>query len=147
MGLDVIDPLWPWLRAGKGVYVVWISSNPSGALVQETVSGPLLTALKSAMKAKNCQNSIGLVLGATKIDQLEEDLLEEATHLPLLMPGVGAQGAKITGRILKLKNQGFPILIPQSRSLMEKALLTESWESFARAIDSQIKIEAEFLKI
>jgi hypothetical protein len=48
---------------------------------------------------------------------------------------------------LKLKNQGFPILIPQSRSLMEKGLQAENWEAFRQAIDDQIRIEAEFLKI
>jgi orotidine-5'-phosphate decarboxylase len=147
MGLEVIDPLWPWLKVGKGVYVVWISSNSSGALIQEKVASPLLKAVKCAMDTKNCPNSVGLVLGATKIDQLTDDLLEQATHLPLLMPGVGAQGGKINDRILKLKNQGFPILIPQSRSLMEKGLQAENWEAFRQAIDDQIRIEAEFLKI
>ena len=46
MGLDVLSPLWPWLKSGRGVYVVWVSSNPSGALVQDSISDPLLDALK-----------------------------------------------------------------------------------------------------
>jgi orotidine 5'-phosphate decarboxylase subfamily 2 len=145
MGLDVLEPLWPWLKTGKGVYVVWISSNPSGALVQDAISDQLLTALHHAFKAQNCEKSLGLVLGATKVDQLSQELLDQAAKFALLMPGVGAQGGKITDRILGLKNQGCPILIPESRSLTEKALQASSWDEFKTIVEYQITTEAKSL--
>ena len=145
MGLDVLEPLWPWLRKDKGVYVVWISSNPSGALVQDAVAGPLLSALKKACAAQGAEGALGLVLGATKVDELSDDLYKAARNLSLLMPGVGAQGGSITERIRGLKEHSGAVLIPQSRSLMTEALKASSWDGFQAALETSIAAEARTL--
>jgi orotidine-5'-phosphate decarboxylase len=78
---------------------------------------------------------------------LTESILAKAANFPLLMPGVGAQGGKITNRILSLKNKGCPILVPESRSLMEKALLAKTWDEFKKSLEQQITNEALSLHI
>jgi orotidine-5'-phosphate decarboxylase len=147
MGLDVLEPLWPWLRKDKGVYVVWISSNPSGALVQDAVAGPLLAALKQACAAQGVEGALGLVLGATKVDELSDELYQASSSLSLLMPGVGAQGGWITERIRGLKEQSGAVLIPQSRSLMTEALKASSWDGFQAALERSISAEARSLRV
>ena len=35
MGIDVLDALRPWLSESCGAYVGWLSSNPSGRMIQQ----------------------------------------------------------------------------------------------------------------
>ncbi|NDR52701.1 orotidine-5'-phosphate decarboxylase [Actinomyces sp. 565] len=89
--------------AGRGVFVLALTSNPEGAAVQhargpagravaaEVVAGA--TASNAAARAAGELGSVGLVVGATVGDavrDLDLDLL--AAGGPLLAPGVGAQG-------------------------------------------------------
>lgn len=146
MGLDVLEPLWPWLKQDRGVYVVWISSNPSGGLIQDAVAEPLLIALKSAFEAQSADGALGLVLGATKVSALAPNLYNAISGLPLLMPGVGAQGGAITSRIVNLKEQSGAVLVPEARSLIAKAVQASSWEGFHEALVTRIQSEAHILR-
>lgn len=121
MGLDCVDALRPWLEKGRGAYLVWVSSNPGGRLLQDGGTLPgrrmLLDALAGWERELGWDGAVGLVLGATKIDTLPEDDFERALQYPLLMPGFGAQGAKVSPqRMSAILNQGIGIF-PQSRSL------------------------------
>ena len=92
--------------AGRGLFVLALTSNPQGASVQHAVgpSGISVAAVvareASALNAVElgrtggAMGSIGLVIGATvgdAVSRLGIDL--EAVRGPLLAPGVGAQGA------------------------------------------------------
>lgn len=90
--------------SGRGVFVLALTSNPEGAVVQHarTASGRAVAAevvagaaaSNAAARAAGVLGSVGLVVGATVGDavrELELDLL--AANGPLLAPGVGAQGA------------------------------------------------------
>ncbi|MDB2447293.1 orotidine-5'-phosphate decarboxylase [bacterium] len=124
MGFDVIKPLEPWLKNGKGVYVVWMSSNPSGKDIQEItgqdgklVSESLFDIIQTQALNFGFPDSIGYVLGATKVDGLSAGLFEKIKHSPLLMPGVGAQGATTNDkRIQELMAMNIH-LIPVSRGI------------------------------
>lgn len=92
-------------QAGRGVFVLALTSNPEGPSVQHArdASGtPVAAAIARAAAAANAEavaageplGSVGLVVGATvgsAVVDLGIDLA--AVHGPLLAPGVGAQGA------------------------------------------------------
>lgn len=87
-------------RAGRGVFVLALTSNPEGASVQH-VGGADSVARRIA-RAAAVENqryagnlgSVGLVVGATvgsALSDLDVDLA--AVRGPILAPGLGAQGA------------------------------------------------------
>lgn len=91
--------LQPFLDAadahGGGVFVLALTSNPEGAQVQHargadgrTVAGTMLAAVAAHNAGQSPQGSVGVVVGAT-IGDTVEDL---AVNGPLLVPGLGAQG-------------------------------------------------------
>lgn len=126
MGFDVIEPLSPWLKAGKGIYAVWISSNASGRDVQElelrdatdvNVAGAVLRNLKIACDARGLNSALGLVLGATKIGQLPDVQRAALKGVPLLIPGVGAQGGAVDESLNAVMKLSGAAVVAQSRSL------------------------------
>lgn len=122
MGLDVIDPLVPWLKKGKGAYVVWVTSNPSGTQLQNfsnqenlSVSEWLLDKILSTYE-ESVLDSLGVVLGATKLEDFDSQLLKKASRLSILAPGIGFQGGMITNEFKKILKQN-KHLIPISRGI------------------------------
>jgi orotidine-5'-phosphate decarboxylase len=105
MGFDVIAPLTPWLKEGRGIFIVWITSNPSGTAVQDlqvqtpkkisSMSEVLLDYIVAEAERSGLIDALGFVLGTTKINDLSPALLQKAQRFPLLLPGVGPQGGKI----------------------------------------------------
>ncbi|WP_435359085.1 orotidine-5'-phosphate decarboxylase [Haloarchaeobius sp. DFWS5] len=92
MGRDSLDPFLS--RADKGVFVLCRTSNPGGADFQdlELATGePLYERVAAVADLWNEHGNVGLVVGATNNDELEE-LREQVPDLPFLVPGVGAQG-------------------------------------------------------
>ena len=90
--------------AGRGLFVLALTSNPEGAALQHartatgTVAGDVVAAAAAANAAELGEGSglgsVGLVVGATvgeAVVRLGLDLA--AVRGPLLAPGVGAQGA------------------------------------------------------
>ncbi|ALE06080.1 orotidine 5'-phosphate decarboxylase [Arthrobacter sp. ERGS1:01] len=88
-------------EAGRGVFVLALTSNPEGASVQH-VGGANSVARQIAVAAGvenrryagDALGSVGLVVGATvgtALTDLGIDLA--AVHGPILAPGLGAQGA------------------------------------------------------
>ena len=92
LGRDSLDPFLS--RADKGVFVLCRTSNPGGQDFQdlELASGEHLYERVAAMADLwNQHGNVGLVVGATTPDELEE-IREQVPTLPFLVPGVGAQG-------------------------------------------------------
>ena len=93
LGFDSIEP---YLRhAGKGVILLCRTSNPGGADLQSQrfVGGDRLFEHIARLAAGpwNGGGQIGLVVGATVPDEIAR-VRELAPGLPLLIPGIGAQG-------------------------------------------------------
>mgnify|MGYP001496395854 FL=1 len=105
LGLGSLAPAVELAHAtGRGVFVLALTSNPEGATVQHAV-GPegrsVAAALVEGVAGLNAAGpvgeglgSVGLVVGATTgsaVRDLGIDLA--ASRAPLLVPGIGAQGA------------------------------------------------------
>jgi len=93
LGFDSIEP---YLRhAGKGVILLCRTSNPGGADLQSQrfVGGDRMFEHIARLAAGpwNGGGQIGLVVGATVPDEIAR-VRELAPDLPLLIPGIGAQG-------------------------------------------------------
>ncbi len=96
MGLDSIEPYLKY--HGKGAFLLCRTSNPGGDDLQNqrlaSVAGTPLLYEHIAQLAQgpwNLNGQLGLVVGATYPAEIER-VRAVAPTLPLLIPGVGAQG-------------------------------------------------------
>ncbi len=96
MGFDSVQPYLK--RHDKGAFLLCRTSNPGGDDLQNqrlaSVEGqPLLYehVARLAQGPWNLNGQLGLVVGATYPKEIER-VRALAPHLPLLIPGVGAQG-------------------------------------------------------
>ena len=96
MGFDSVEPYLK--RHGKGAFLLCRTSNPGGDDLQNqrlaSVAGQPLVFEHIARLAQgpwNLNGQLGLVVGATYPSEIER-VREIAPTLPLLIPGVGAQG-------------------------------------------------------
>ncbi len=120
MGRDSITPFLN--RSGKGVYLLGLTSNPGAEdlQLQDTESGKVFEIV--CRLAAGLPDA-GLVVGLT---QAEPGLLERIPDVPLLMPGLGAQGGDLAG--LQGIDRRAPIVINVSRGI----LYSDPTESFAK---------------
>jgi orotidine-5'-phosphate decarboxylase len=124
MGFDSIAP---YLRyEDKGLILLCRTSNPGGAdlQAQRLASGELVYEhiARLAQGAWNTSGQLGLVVGATYPAEIERVRLLAPT-LPLLIPGIGAQGgdAGATVRAGWRGHQGdtvAPIVVNSSRAVL-----------------------------
>jgi len=94
MGYDSIEPFVEY--KDKGVFVLCRTSNPGAADFQSLTcdSKPLYQIVAERVETWNKHRNLGLVVGATQPDELK--MIREAhPALPLLIPGVGAQGGSL----------------------------------------------------
>jgi orotidine-5'-phosphate decarboxylase len=96
MGFDSVQPYLAY--HGKGAFLLCRTSNPGGDDFQaqrlSSIPGePLLYEhiAKLAQSEWNTNGQLGLVVGATYPVEIER-VRKVAPHVPLLIPGVGAQG-------------------------------------------------------
>ena len=127
MGFDSVQPYLA--HAGKGAFLLCRTSNPGGDDLQSqrlaSVPGqPLLYELVAqlAQGPWNLNGQLGLVVGATYPAEIER-VRQLAPTLPLLIPGVGAQGgdALATVRAGYRQHNGRtsgPIIVNSSRAIL-----------------------------
>jgi len=122
MGFDTIEPYLK--HAGKGVIVLCRTSNPGGSDLQflNVSSGePLyLHVAKLASQKWNGSGQISLVVGATFPEEIAK-VRAIVGDMPLLIPGIGAQGGDIdstikAGRIPNAPGSG--MIINSSRAIL-----------------------------
>ena len=133
MGLDSIEPYLKY--AGKGAFLLCRTSNPGGDDLQSlrlaSVDGqPLLYEhiARLAQGPWNLNGQLGLVVGATYPAEIER-VRAVAPTLPLLIPGVGAQGGDAAATVRAGWRPGAPIIVNSSRAI----LYASSGEDFAEA--------------
>ena len=119
MGLDSLEP---YLRfEGKGLILLCRTSNPGGSELQALplAGGGLLYEHIARLAAGpwHAAGRIGLVVGATFPDQLAR-VRELAPTLPLLIPGVGAQGGDAQATVRAGWRPGGPIIVSSSRAIL-----------------------------
>jgi len=127
MGFDSVQPYLQY--HGKGAFLLCRTSNPGGDDLQNqrfaSVEGePRLYehVARLAQGHWNLNGQLGLVVGATYPAEIER-VREIAPTLPLLIPGVGAQGGDAVATVKAgLRTQGEdttgPIIVNSSRAIL-----------------------------
>jgi orotidine-5'-phosphate decarboxylase len=115
------DSLRPFLEyKDRGIFVLCLTSNTGAKDFQQlSVNGkPLYRIVAEKVAYWNKDQNCGLVVGATVPDQLQE-IRELAGDMPLLIPGVGAQGGSLEQAALYgTKNFQKAAVINVSRSVL-----------------------------
>lgn len=120
MGMDAIKPFLDC--ADKGVVILCRTSNPGSKEVQELTLAngeKLYEHLASLMATEwNANGNVLLVAGATHPSELGE-IRKRVGNVPLLVPGIGAQGGDLEG-VLKngLTADGTGLIINSSRGII-----------------------------
>ena len=127
MGFDSIEPYVK--RHGKGAFLLCRTSNPGGDDLQTRrladIAGQPRLFEHLAYLAQgpwNLNGQLGLVVGATYPDEIAR-VREIAPSLPLLIPGVGAQGGDAAATLKAgLRKDGEqisgPIIVNSSRAIL-----------------------------
>ena len=109
MGWDSIAPFAEYCRKGKGVYVLAHTSNPGAEDLQHLKTGMEQVYEKTCeMIARNWQPGVCAVAGATYIEELRKvqgAFSRSGKKVPLLVPGVGTQGANAAQVAQELQNK------------------------------------------
>jgi len=152
MGFDSVQPYLT--HAGKGAFLLCRTSNPGGDDLQSqrlaSVAGQPLLYEHVAQLAQgpwNLNGQLGLVVGATYPAEIER-VRQLAPTLPLLIPGVGAQGgdALATVRAGYRQQNGRtsgPIIVNSSRAILY-ASSNDDFDQAARreALKTRAELEA-----
>ena len=130
MGFDSIEP---YLRyADKGLILLCRTSNPGGSdlQAQALADGTLLYEHVARLAAGpwNRNGQLGLVVGATFPQEIAR-VRALAPGLPLLIPGVGAQGGDAEATVSAGWRPDAPIIVNSSRAV----LYASDREDFAAA--------------
>jgi orotidine-5'-phosphate decarboxylase len=134
MGFDTIEPYLK--HQGKGVIVLCRTSNPGGSDLQFLNISPqgeplYLHLAKLAATQWNGSGQIGLVVGATFPEEISK-VRAVVGDMPLLIPGIGAQGGDIEATVKAGSVPGKPgtgMIINSSRAI----LYASSGNDFAQA--------------
>jgi orotidine-5'-phosphate decarboxylase len=133
MGFDSVEP---YLRhEGKGAFLLCRTSNPGGDDLQaQRLAGvegqPFLYEhiAKLVQGPWNLNGQLGLVVGATYPAEIER-VRALAPTVPLLIPGVGAQGGDAVATVRAGWRADAPIVVSSSRAIC----YASAGEDFARA--------------
>jgi orotidine-5'-phosphate decarboxylase len=121
------EALAPFLeRADRGCFILCRTSNPGAGEFQDVsvrgVNGaeePLYQRVARAVATDwNARGNCALVVGATRPDELRA-VREIVGDMPILVPGVGAQGGDLAGVVRTgLDASGHGLIISLSRSIL-----------------------------
>ncbi len=144
-GMDTVEP---WLtNPEKGVFIWCRGSNRGAADLQDlAVSGvgnltqPVYLRLARRSQQRASQGNLGLVVGATAPQQLAE-VRRICPDLPLLIPGIGAQGGDLADSVrCGVDSHGRLAVINASRSVIY-ASSGADYASAARHAASRLRDE------
>ena len=118
-GLDSIEPYMRY--DGKGLILLCRTSNPGGSELQaqRLLSGEFLyeRIARLAQGEWNRTGQLALVVGATFPAEIES-VRTLAPTLPLLIPGIGAQGGDAQATVRAGWRAGAPIIVNSSRAVL-----------------------------
>lgn len=135
MGYDSMRPFLEYKE--KGVFILCLTSNSGAKDFQMLDVGgkPLYGVVAEKVAYWNKEDNCGLVVGATHPEQLEK-IRAHAGDMPLLIPGVGAQGGALEESVrLGTANFRKPAVINVSRSV----LYASGGEDFAQRARAEIE--------
>lgn len=149
LGFDSIEPFISY--QDRGVFILCRTSNPSAVDFQslrcESETGQCSLFELVALKAKewNRYGNVGLVVGATYAQELE---LIRCSHpsLPLLIPGIGAQGGDLAATVrYGVDRQREKAIISSSRQIIY-ASRKEDFAAAARRAASDLRDQINFYR-
>jgi orotidine-5'-phosphate decarboxylase len=136
LGFDTLEPFLAY--GDRGVFVLCKTSNPGAAEFQDLlveldgVRRPLYEHVALAAVRVNTHGNVGLVVGATHPEAFR-NVRVLAPTVPLLVPGVGAQGGDLAMAVGEGQDAaGGGVLIASSRAILY-ASRGADWQVAARA--------------
>lgn len=135
MGRDSVQPYLDY--EGKGVIILCRTSNPGGSDLQfmKLDKGTPLYLHVAEMVANqwNANGQCALVVGATYPDEIAQ-VRQRVGDMPLLIPGIGAQGGDIQATVLAGRTQaGTGMMINSSRAILYASQANDWREAAAQA--------------
>ena len=116
LGRDSVAPFLAY--AGKSVFLLCHTSNPSAAEVQHHGSPALFAHIAEAAQTWGTAAQIGFVVGATQIAALDTVRRLAPAHW-ILAPGIGAQGGNLADALRAgLNAEGGGVIVPVSRGVL-----------------------------
>jgi len=122
LGFDSIEPFLQY--TDKGIFILCRTSNAGAADFQslhcevETDSRPLFEIVALKASQWNTHGNVGLVIGATYPDELRL-IRENHPDMPILIPGIGAQGGDLASAVrYGVNSQGHKAIINSSRQII-----------------------------
>ena len=130
LGHDSLEPFINY--KDKGVFILTLTSNPGASDFQRTLCAGASLYDLIAQKAKqwNIYGNIGVVVGATYIGEIKR-IRSICLNMPLLIPGVGAQGGLLASAVkYGADARGENVIITISRQII---YASKDKKDFARA--------------
>ena len=141
LGGDALEPFLD--HADKGVLILCRTSNPGARELQDLVVGarPLYQVVaECAAQRWNSRGNCGLVVGATHPAELAA-VRAIVGDMPLLVPGVGAQGGDVAQVVQGGQTRlGTGLIVSSSRAILYAAP-GEDFASAARAAAQRLRTE------
>ena len=147
------DTVTPFIGdEAKGVFVWCRGSNPGSAnfqdvqIVSDGASMPLYRTMALACQEWDVNGNLGLVVGATVPEQLQE-VRATCPSMPFLLPGVGAQGGDLEAAVQQgTDSRGRGALINSSRGIIYASSGTDFAQAAGREADKLRKSINEVLE-
>ena len=120
MGGDAMEPFLSY--PDKGTFLLCLTSNPGAAdIMLQQLPGGRMVFEETALRARewNESGNCGLVVGATQAGGAMRSVRALAPELPILVPGVGAQGGDVESAVRSAaRPDGTGLLVNASRSIL-----------------------------
>jgi len=147
-GWETIEPFFD--DPARGVFVVAHSSNPGSGDFQEipTPRGPLwLAVVGEVRRLAHTHGNAGVVLGATFSDALRTARATLGNGVPILVPGIGAQGGSLSTTVREGADaHGRALLVNASRSILY-ASAEADWRRAAAKEAERTKVQINQLRL
>ena len=119
LGFDAVEPFLKF--EDKGIFILCRTSNPGAVDFQDLTGAdgrPLYEIVARKAREWNTASNIGLVVGATYPQELKK-IRQLCPDMPILIPGIGAQGGDLVQAITDgVDAQGEKAIIAVSRQVL-----------------------------
>ncbi len=137
-GWETLEPFFE--DPSRGIFVVAHSSNPGSGDFQEipTPRGPLwLAVVAEVRRLAEAHGNAGVVLGATFSEAVRTARATLGNGVPILVPGVGAQGGSLATTVRDGADaHGRALLVNASRSILYASAGDDWAEAAAREAEA-----------
>lgn len=147
LGWETLEPFLA--DSAHGAFVVAHSSNPGALDFQEipTPRGPLwLAVVGEVRRLAHAHGNVGVVIGATFSEAFRHARSALGNGIPILVPGVGAQGGSLATAVREgVDARGRALIVNASRSILY-ASAEKDWRRAAGAEAERLKVQINQLR-